>query len=81
VTEEPHDREPADDREQRERRADELRRRIEDLVRGEAGERPAPGSPREFVEEQMREERERLRPAQDEPEREANEPDDEERER
>ena len=53
------DRERHDDREARERRAEDLRRRIEEIVRGEPGERPPPGSPREYIEEQMREEAER----------------------
>jgi hypothetical protein len=47
---------PDDDREQRERRAADLRRRIEDLIGGGAGQRPPPRSPREFIEERMREE-------------------------
>lgn len=47
------------DREERERRAEDLRRRIQDIAGGEAGERPRPSSPHEFVEEQMREEAER----------------------
>jgi hypothetical protein len=47
------------EREEQERRARALRRRIEELTGGEAGERPRPSSPHEFVEEQMREERER----------------------
>ena len=45
-----------DDREERERRTAGLRRRIQDLLGGEAGERPPPRSPHEFVEERMREE-------------------------
>jgi hypothetical protein len=53
------DREQRDDREARERRAEDLRRRIGEIVRGEPGERPPPGSPREYIEEQMREEAER----------------------
>jgi hypothetical protein len=53
------EREP-DDREQRERRAEDLRRRIAGLIGGEAGERPPPRSPREFIEERMREEARRL---------------------
>ncbi|MBD0283346.1 MAG: hypothetical protein ICV69_14315 [Thermoleophilaceae bacterium] len=53
------EREP-DDREQRERRAEGLRRRIAGLIRGEAGERPPPRSPHEFIEERMREEAKRL---------------------
>jgi hypothetical protein len=52
---------PSDDREERERRAGDLRRRIEDLVGREPGERTPPRSPHEFVEEQMRKEEERLR--------------------
>ena len=58
----------SDDREERERRAEELRRRVEDLVGTEPGERTPPRSPHEFVEEQMREEAERLEhePADDE---------------
>jgi len=52
----------SDDREERERRAEELRRRVEDLVGSEPGERTPPRSPHEFVEEQMREEAERLEP-------------------
>ena len=48
-----------EDREERERRAEDLRRRIEGLTGGEAGERPRPSSPHEFVEEEMREEAER----------------------
>jgi hypothetical protein len=51
---------PSDDREERERRAEELRRRVEELVGSEPGERTPPRSPHEFVEEQMREEAERL---------------------
>jgi hypothetical protein len=54
------DRGEREDRQQRERRAEDLRRRIQDLTGGEAGERPRPTSPHEFVEEQMREEAERL---------------------
>jgi hypothetical protein len=53
------EREP-DDREQRERRAEDLRRRIAGLIRGEAGERPPPRSPHEFIEDRMREEAKRL---------------------
>ena len=58
----------SDDRDERERRAEELRRRVEDLVGTEPGERTPPRSPHEFVEEQMREEAERLErePADDE---------------
>jgi hypothetical protein len=52
-------REDREDREERERRAEDLRRRIEELTGGEAGERPRPTSPHEFVEERMREEAER----------------------
>jgi hypothetical protein len=59
---------PDDDREQRERRAADLRRRIEDLIGGEAGGRPPPRSPREFVEERMREEDARVERDQGEPE-------------
>jgi hypothetical protein len=51
---------PSDDRDERERRAGDLRRRIEDLVGRKPGERTPPRSPHEFVEEQMREEEERL---------------------
>jgi hypothetical protein len=62
---------PDDDREQRERRAAGLRRRIQDLIGGEAGERPPPRSPHEFIEERMREEDARV-------ERDEGEPDEEE---
>jgi hypothetical protein len=47
---------PDDDREERERRAAGLRRRIQDLVGSEPGERPPPRNPHEFIEERMREE-------------------------
>lgn len=57
-----------DDRQARERRAAGLRRRIQEIAGGEPGERPSPSSPHEFVEEQMREEEERVRGADDEPE-------------
>jgi hypothetical protein len=49
-----------EDRQERERRAEDLRRTIQDLARGEPGERPRPTSPHEFIEEQMREEAERV---------------------
>jgi hypothetical protein len=62
------DREQRDDREARERRAEDLRRRIEEIAGGEAGERPRPRSPHEFVEEQMREEAERRGDEEDEEE-------------
>ena len=62
---------PDDDREQRERRAAGLRRRIQDLIGGEAGERPPPRSPHEVIEERMREEDARV-------ERDEGEPDEEE---
>lgn len=52
---------PPDDREERERRAEALRRRIEELVGGEEGDRPSPRTPHEFIEKRMREEAERLR--------------------
>jgi hypothetical protein len=52
---------PPDDREKRERRAEDLRRRIEELVGDERGERASPRTPHEFIEERMREEAERLR--------------------
>jgi hypothetical protein len=48
-----------EDREKRERRAEDLRRTIQRHSRGDAGERPRPRSPHEFVEERMREESER----------------------
>jgi hypothetical protein len=54
------DEQEPDDREQRERRAEDLRRRIEGLIRGEPGERPPPRSPHDFIEERMREEARRL---------------------
>ena len=56
-----------DDREERERRAAGLRRRIQDLVGGEAGERSPPRSPHEFVEERMREEDARVERDEGEP--------------
>jgi hypothetical protein len=49
-----------EDREERERRAEDLRRTIQDLARGDPGERPRPTGPHEFIEEQMREEAERV---------------------
>lgn len=55
-----------EDREARERRAEQLRRRIQEIAGGQAGERPPPGSPREFVEEQMREEAKRRGDEEDE---------------
>jgi hypothetical protein len=70
------EREP-DDREERERRADDLRRRIAGLMRGEPGERPPPRSPHEFIEERMREEARRLEEAD---EREPGDGEDEHRE-
>jgi hypothetical protein len=54
------ERDNRDDRRERERRAGDLRRTIQDFTRGGAGERPRPTSPHEFIEEQMREEAERV---------------------
>jgi hypothetical protein len=54
------ERDNRDDRRERERRAEDLRRTIQDFTRGGAGERPRPTSPHEFIEEQMREEAERV---------------------
>lgn len=51
--------EDREDRNERERRAEDLRRTIQRHSGGEAGERPRPRSPHEFVEERMREESER----------------------
>jgi hypothetical protein len=53
---------PPDDEAERRRRAEELRRAVEGMTGGSAGDRPrpAPRSPHEFVEEQMREEAERV---------------------
>jgi hypothetical protein len=51
--------EDREEREERERRAEDLRRTIQRHSGGEAGERPRPRSPHEFVEERMREESER----------------------
>ena len=56
-----------DDREERERRAAGLRRRVQDMVGGEAGERPRPRSPHEFIEERMREEDARVERDEGEP--------------
>jgi hypothetical protein len=56
-----------DDREERERRAAGLRRWVQDLVGGEAGERPRPRSPHEFIEERMREEDARVERDEGEP--------------
>jgi hypothetical protein len=56
-----------DDRQQRERRAEDLRRTIQDFSRGGPGERPRPTSPHEFIEEQMREEAERVEGEEAEP--------------
>jgi hypothetical protein len=56
-----------DDRQQRERRAEDLRRTIQEFSRGGAGERPRPTSPHEFIEEQMREEAERVEGEEAEP--------------
>jgi hypothetical protein len=61
---------PDEDREQRERRAADLRRRIEGLIGGEAGERPPARSPHEFIEERMREEDARVERDEGEPEEE-----------
>jgi hypothetical protein len=59
--------EDREDREKRERRAEDLRRAIQRHSGGDAGERPRPRSPHEFVEERMREESERReREAEDE---------------
>jgi hypothetical protein len=51
--------EDREDREKRERRAEDLRRTIQRYSGGDAGERPRPRSPHEFIEERMREESER----------------------
>jgi hypothetical protein len=61
---------PDDGREQRERRAADLRRRIEDLIGGGAGGRPPPRSPREFIEDRMREDDARVERDEGEPEEE-----------
>jgi hypothetical protein len=53
---------PPDDEAASRRRAEELRRAVEGMTGGGAGDRPrpAPRSPHEFVKEQMREEAERV---------------------
>jgi hypothetical protein len=61
---------PDDGREQQERRAADLRRRIEDLIGGGAGGRPPPRSPREFIEDRMREDDARVERDEGEPEEE-----------
>jgi hypothetical protein len=55
-----------DERQERERRAEDLRRAIEGHAGAEAGDRPRPRRPHESVEEEMREESERVEPDEDE---------------
>jgi hypothetical protein len=57
-----------EERQERERRADDLRRAIEGHAGAEAGDRPRPRSPHESVEEEMREESERVEPDEDDDE-------------
>lgn len=63
----------ADDEKERAKRAADLRKAIDDLVEGKES-RPHPRSPRDFIEEKMREERALERGDEEAPPGEADEP-------